>query len=1556
MQKLLLLRFSKLLMLVALLFGVNSYGQGSENFTNLPDGTNPSSYQSKSWTGTNGVTWTATNARADLSLTGKAIGLQGGSVSSPQYSGGIGTLQFQYVRAFTGAGARGIKVFVNGTQRGSDIIVNSSSDEVVTYNNALNISGNVTIEIRTTGTQIKIDNISWTGATPSGPSVTTASAVPTTTGATINGTINANSATVATAASFDYGAGTTYGSVAAATPASVTGNTATAISATLSGLTVNTRYTFRAVGTTATATINGDGVSFYTLANTPGAPVISAATASSLSVTLNTATQNGNPAATEYAIQVGSQYVQLATGALGAAASWASSASWGTKVVSGLTESTTYTFAVKARNGSAVETAFGTTAQGTTLLDTNPRLSATTLTAFGPVCLNTTSAERTFTLSGSYLTGPVTVGPFNGYTFSASANGDYTQSLALTPSNGNLNSTVHVKFMPVAATSYNGRIPVSGGSATAISVAVSGSGINTTGTVTTAAVTQVTFNTATLGGNVTAEGCSAVTRGVVYGTTASPALNGSGTVQITANGTGIGAYTVAATNLMPGATYYVRAYATNNGGTVYGSQVTFTTPCASVTLPFSENFDAAAFPPACWSQFMGTNGFGIQYEWTRSTTDTYNGSAGVAFVGFDSMPDGVITEDWLVTPGLVLPDNGSPIKLKFQEKQSYREVYGTNYYIKVSTTSQTSHAAFTNLISYDENAFGVTYSERIVDLSAYAGQTIYIAFVMTQNDGDSWYVDNVTVKEEVAPPVAIAATDILPHSFTANWTNVVNATGYLLDVSTTINFTDTVISENFSGFTTANVNRSAVLDAYLQQPGWTGTNVYDSQGSVRIGAGSTPGNITTPTLSLSVNDNNVALSFQLSPYLNDSATTVQVLHAADGINFTPVGSEIAVPASVANYTLPITQVTASSKIRIQTGNGSTKRFYIDDILITKSGILPEYNNLPVAGTSVSVTSLAQNTNYYYRVRATGAASVSPNSNKIALTTGKELIWNGTQWTDNVLPRDVDSGTIEGEYNTFTYGNFTIGALTIAPTGSLNIAPGTTVKVENTITNNAVTGSDANTGFTIENNGALLQGNGVITNTNTGNVVAIKNGNPLYRLDYTLWASPVDGQTLGDFSPQTSTSRFYEYGFNTAVNREQYLTVAASTVFAPAKGYLIRMPNSNLSIPNYNDGTAPYSFTGRFTGKPHNGNYSIAAATNEGYTAVGNPYPSPIGVTEFFAENIGVMNASSGIYFWRKRNNAAASSYATLTLAAYTSNSGYTPNTDDSTNDVPYESGGQDQAVYFMGNEENWRISQGQGFFVRTAPNPTGTSLVFKNSMRKASVGDQAFFRTGNRTSNRSRIWLNLTDAQHSRSQAAIAYMDNATNGLDYGYDGAMLNDGGNVALYSVAENTMLAIQARPSFNDSDVVALGYKAALAGQYSIAIDHADGVFSEGQQVFLRDNFLGTTTNLESGYSFTTEEGTFNNRFEIIYATTALNNDAPELNTDSVIVYKDGGTLNITSGTSEINRITIYDIRGRVIYEKDNVNAKQLSVAGLQVAQEVIIVRINTQNGIVNKKAMY
>ena len=99
--------------------------------------------------------------------------------------------------------------------------------------------------------------------------------------------------------------------------------------------------------------------------------------------------------------------------------------------------------------------------------------------------------------------------------------------------------------------------------------------------LTTSEITEITTTAAISGGNVTNDGGAAITsKGVCLNTATAPTIDN---VKIE-SGTGTGSYVSNVTGLIPGQTYYLRAFATNSVGTSYGNEVSFSTLTGVATL------------------------------------------------------------------------------------------------------------------------------------------------------------------------------------------------------------------------------------------------------------------------------------------------------------------------------------------------------------------------------------------------------------------------------------------------------------------------------------------------------------------------------------------------------------------------------------------------------------------------------------------------------------------------------------------------------------------------------------------------------------------------------------------------------------------------------------------------------------------------------------------------------------------------------------------------------------------------------------------------------------
>lgn len=89
--------------------------------------------------------------------------------------------------------------------------------------------------------------------------------------------------------------------------------------------------------------------------------------------------------------------------------------------------------------------------------------------------------------------------------------------------------------------------------------------------ITTAVATNITQTSFTSGGNITSEGGTAVSaRGICWSLTPNPTIADNKTT----DGTGKGSFVSTINNLSPENTYYIRSYATNSVGTVYGEEIT----------------------------------------------------------------------------------------------------------------------------------------------------------------------------------------------------------------------------------------------------------------------------------------------------------------------------------------------------------------------------------------------------------------------------------------------------------------------------------------------------------------------------------------------------------------------------------------------------------------------------------------------------------------------------------------------------------------------------------------------------------------------------------------------------------------------------------------------------------------------------------------------------------------------------------------------------------------------------------------------------------------------
>ncbi len=530
---------------------------------------------------------------------------------------------------------------------------------------------------------------------------------------------------------------------------------------------------------------------------------------------------------------------------------------------------------------------------------------------------------------------------------------------------------------------------------------------------------------------------------------------------------------------------------------------------------------------------------------------------------------------------------------------------------------------------------------------------------------------------------------------------------------------------------------------------------------------------------------------------------------------------------------------------------------------------------------------------------------------------KTTVWNGTSW-DNGFP-DIRTAAVISKDLTLTAG-LTACSLTVTDNAKVSVPGG-----QDVILNGAVMiGSGS---LTLENNTNLIQ---IHDEPNFGNISVKRASAPLYRLDYTMWGSPVSGsQTLQQFSPSTLADRFYIYDTSADIFKS---VVPSATLFAPAQGYLIRMRNNHVT---YSPGTSAQSWTGTFTGKPNNGTVSLTVSgAGQGYNMIANPYPSEIDADTFMADNADAIGGT--LYFWRRRNSTPDQGNTMAYYATYTEAGGTAvPSADPNIPSI----------------KPNGYIQGGQGFLVQKLPGGS-ENLSFTNTMRTANHNNP-FFRHS-RGEERNRIWLNITGSGGGFGQMLIAYMPSAQNAVDR-TDGKYMGDG-TLALTSWLDGTEYVIQGRAPFTASDVVPLHFRTLIPGSYTVAVDQLDGLFLGSQPVYLRDRTAGILHDLKTApYTFSTAAGAFTDRFEILYAAGVLSDAGTVTKPGMVSVYRDGAKVMVDAHKSVLSRIEVYDLNGRLVKTLKNINDSKATVI-LGTTGQVLIFKVTTESGLtVSKKVI-
>ncbi len=569
------------------------------------------------------------------------------------------------------------------------------------------------------------------------------------------------------------------------------------------------------------------------------------------------------------------------------------------------------------------------------------------------------------------------------------------------------------------------------------------------------------------------------------------------------------------------------------------------------------------------------------------------------------------------------------------------------------------------------------------------------------------------------------------------------------------------------------------------------------------------------------------------------------------------------------------------------------------------------------------------TRYYRAVVSNGTCNAYSNVITVSYNT---TTWNGSSWSNGV-PNSGSAIIFNGNYSS----SADLDACSVEViSGNILFNANHTLTVQNDLKVTSGT-------LTFNNNSSLVQVNTVdnlgVTIVNTGNIVYKRDTTGMLLYDYTYWSSPVVGQVLTPFSPNTNPIKFFTY--DSSLPAWVYVPPATTTMTI-GRGYIVRAPD----IAPFNGATRNV-FTGIFTGVPNTGTFTtpIFGGSNQ-VNLVGNPYPSAIYASDLMDDVLNVPIIDASFYLWTHNTVITSNNYTPNDYAIYN-----------------YMGGVGTSASLPLGantNVPNGKIAAGQSFFVKgLAPGV----LTFKNDMRVPAGpnNNDQFFRLNSETPQETvqhvahRLWLDVSNPQGGFKQTMIGYAENATNGIDRGYDSDLLDVGNAVTLYSLADTNKLSIQGRPlPFEDTDFVPLGFKSTVADTFTISLSNFDDFFN-AQNIYLEDKLLNVIHDLKnSNYIFTTNSGTFEDRFVLRFNNSLLNSEDADFNEDSIIIYKENQNLIINSTLIDIKNIEVYDLTGRLLIRKLDVQSlfESITIDGILTPILIVKIRLVTGQTIIKK----
>lgn len=558
-------------------------------------------------------------------------------------------------------------------------------------------------------------------------------------------------------------------------------------------------------------------------------------------------------------------------------------------------------------------------------------------------------------------------------------------------------------------------------------------------------------------------------------------------------------------------------------------------------------------------------------------------------------------------------------------------------------------------------------------------------------------------------------------------------------------------------------------------------------------------------------------------------------------------------------------------------------------------------------------------------KATGKFQVF-NDTKVWNPTTSDTDWASTaRWKPGTpIPTAQNCVIVRKEVNLNSGTDGLAKNLVVKNTGKLNVKSGASVTVTDFVKNQATVND-----FIVENNANLIQINDDAPNA--GSITVNKSYNfSSGRLEYNFITSPVNNGNIKPSIYPVVPISVQKY------NEHDYYFYETQGPYQPGLAYAVQE----------SPGSGTKTETGVFKGEFYNGilNYAMAH-TGPGYNLVGNPYPSNLDIKLLYEANKGIdslnLDIDPNFYFWDNRTN----------LIHHQMGSGYTQNQYAIYNATTGPDGTGVSAPRVIESGAGYRnptreVKVGTGFMLQALK--PGVTLHFENSYRikTGTVDYTGKPGTEDEIDNGfGRYWLTMNTPSGIEPMLAVVYFEGGNN--DFAIEDTESSLSSN-DIYTFAENKRLVIQGRDSFVNTDQIPLGYKAFEDGTHIISVYQPEGVFDNGQTIYLVDKLLNKTVNLsQKPYKFMTRKGQTDDRFMIVYRPGNMIGTAADIS-NVVDFAKINNQIVITSSIDKIKEVELFDLNSRSVYKKSDINSNEHRINAVNFNHQIVVVTVKTETG--------